>query len=527
MMPGYKGDGGPVADAGTLYPQSLVIDSVGEPLFRRPATPTNPAVGVIRKVTPDGNINALPGCRNCLPAGIDSNGTLLVTVDEGIGRRAPGNLYRYASDGTMTPVLGPASGNTALTTWLDPHDIAIDAGGNMWVASRNRLVKIDSSGNTTVIPGRAADATDTNGEPLPSSDFWALKVAVDPDGDILVAGVLPNGEKYSSDATQAAIWRYSPEQDTFENLISLSPKPTITDPGVPMTIPAADHFIVDLAAPSNGSVYFITTTQSPYYSDRTLYVLHPDGSTEKLNQYPAKALFVDAAGTLWVGELHLNANSQVTDKRPFVGTAINLQMMGQAIFGDQVLLCRMARPESPGSAGPNGTAVPAHRLVAESWGLGLHGDAWVYNSANFIAYSGGFGGAGGPLLDAKMGLTAITVSADGTFYLADRPNQVIWKLTSQDQAQALFSQNGIVNSASFQVGALAPNALATVYGLFPNATPDTLTITVTDANGAENTATITAATPGQVNFLVPAAAAPGEATLSIPIMTAEWPGPRR
>ena len=505
MTPVYKGDGGPVADAGTLYPQSLVADTSGNLYFSDQQHGTKPAVGVVRKITADGTITVLPGCRNCLPAAVDSSGTLLVTVDYGISRGVPGNLFRYA-DSTMTPVFGPASGNTALTTWLDPHDIAMDAGGNLWVASRNRLVKIDSSGTTTVIPGRAADATDANGEPLPSSEFWALRVAVEPDGNILVSGVLPNGEKYSSDATQAAIWRYSPKDDTFENLIVLSPKPTITDPGLPMTIPATDHFIVDLAEPSNGSIYFITTTQSPYYSDRTLYVLHPDGSTEELNQYPAKALFVDAAGTLWVGELHLDANSQVTDKRPFLETASNLQMMGQAIFGDQVLLLDGA-PEAPN------LIVPDPSTVGGPFGIGFK--VLAYYHADFVASSGEFGGAGGPLLDAKIGLTAITVSPDGTFYLADRPNQVIWKLKSQDQAQALFSQNGIVNAASFQVGSLAPDAFATVYGVFPNATPDTLTVTLTDSGGTARNVTITSANPSQLNLLIPSATAPGEGTLSI------------
>jgi uncharacterized protein (TIGR03437 family) len=81
----------------------------------------------------------------------------------------------------------------------------------------------------------------------------------------------------------------------------------------------------------------------------------------------------------------------------------------------------------------------------------------------------------------------------------------------------LPSALAVVSAASFLQGPLAPNEIATAFGVdLATATPGTDTVLVHDSAGATRAATfVYFASPGQVNFVIPAATALGAATVLV------------
>ncbi len=75
----------------------------------------------------------------------------------------------------------------------------------------------------------------------------------------------------------------------------------------------------------------------------------------------------------------------------------------------------------------------------------------------------------------------------------------------------------VVSAASFAAGPLAPNSFAAAFGeqLSPASSAAFTVVIVRDSTGVTRTAQIYYASPGQVNFLIPAATAPGPATVTV------------
>lgn len=74
-------------------------------------------------------------------------------------------------------------------------------------------------------------------------------------------------------------------------------------------------------------------------------------------------------------------------------------------------------------------------------------------------------------------------------------------------------KDGIVSAASFQTAPLAPGALATVFGV--NFTPGEMGVVLRDEAGGSRPATVLYSGADQINFLVPADAEAGPATLAV------------
>ncbi len=75
----------------------------------------------------------------------------------------------------------------------------------------------------------------------------------------------------------------------------------------------------------------------------------------------------------------------------------------------------------------------------------------------------------------------------------------------------------VVSAASFAAGPLASNAFAAAFGehLSPASSSAFTAVAVRDSAGVARTAQIYYASPGQINFLIPAGTAPGAATVTV------------
>ena len=83
----------------------------------------------------------------------------------------------------------------------------------------------------------------------------------------------------------------------------------------------------------------------------------------------------------------------------------------------------------------------------------------------------------------------------------------------------------VVPSTTFVPGPLAADSFATAFGHSLTSQTGGVTVTVTDSAGASRAAPLFYVSPGQINFLVPAATAPGAATVTVNSGTGKFSAP--
>lgn len=189
--PGYGGDGGPATSAQLLAPSGVAVDSYGN-LFI-----ADQGNNVIREVS-NGNIvtfgsdnpNAL---KLKTPAGvaIDSLGNLFI-ADKGNHR-----IVKVTPDGTWTVIAGNGtsgfSGDNGAATKAMlsfPSAVAVDSAGQIYIADslNSRIRLVSTSGVITTIAGTGRPAYSGDGGPATSAALYDPPgIAVDAGGNVYVA----------------------------------------------------------------------------------------------------------------------------------------------------------------------------------------------------------------------------------------------------------------------------------------------------------------------------------------------------
>ncbi|HVU36637.1 MAG TPA: NHL repeat-containing protein, partial [Opitutaceae bacterium] len=181
------------------YPYGVAVDGSGNIYV---ADETN---HTIRKITPTGVVGTLAGlaltpgsddgagslARFRAPSSlvIDSAGNLIVS-DSGNN-----TLRKVTPDGAVTTIAGlagaagSADGPALQARFNSPWGLAIDKAGNLYVADsgNDAIRKITPGGVVTTLAGLAGVAGSTDGTGGAARFYGPAGVAVDPDGDILVA----------------------------------------------------------------------------------------------------------------------------------------------------------------------------------------------------------------------------------------------------------------------------------------------------------------------------------------------------
>ena len=204
-IPGYSGDGGPAIGAQLRGPAGLAVDASGN-LYIADLTDHR-----VRKVSPSGIITTVAG------NGITGDGfgpwadggpatRANLAGPRGVAVDAGGNLYiadthhlsvrKVSADGIITTVLGGgSSANTcgrATRTFTFPTGAAVDAAGQLYVADYCGIRKLSRDGNLSVV------APYTN-----ESDGASPTVALDAPGNIFILGV--RIRKVTADGSSAII----------------------------------------------------------------------------------------------------------------------------------------------------------------------------------------------------------------------------------------------------------------------------------------------------------------------------------
>src|SRR3984885_11472778 len=166
---GYTGDGGPAIQAQIELAGKMALDATGTLYF------TDGIDSVVRRITPDGTISTYAG--NGQLATVANNGNNgpataaeLGLSSGGLAVDSAGNVYvaedvtnqirKITPDDTLVPVAGSGTpglmnGAAISAQFNTPYGLAVDSGGNLFVADVNNGVvrKISSAGIVSTVAG--------------------------------------------------------------------------------------------------------------------------------------------------------------------------------------------------------------------------------------------------------------------------------------------------------------------------------------------------------------------------------------
>lgn len=174
-------------------PYGLAFNSKGELLV------ADQYAYAIRKITPDGSVSTLAG--NGSSGSADgAAGAATFMGPAGIAVDVADNLFVSDADGLSVRKITPAGAVSTVAripqgsgdgrSWriFSPTGIAIDSGGNLYVANGVGTRKISSQGTTTIIEGVDVPASGSSG----TANMRWRGLAVDASGNLLLAN-LPGG----------------------------------------------------------------------------------------------------------------------------------------------------------------------------------------------------------------------------------------------------------------------------------------------------------------------------------------------
>ncbi|MGE0358418.1 MAG: FG-GAP-like repeat-containing protein [Burkholderiales bacterium] len=196
---GFHGDGGPATAARLWVPRAVAADPAGNVYiadYMNHRIRRVDAAGIITTVAGNGEIgfggDGGPATAAPLtyPSGVavGSGGALFIAEGARIRKvDANGIITTVAGNGTATPT---GDGGPATAAGLQPHVVATDAAGNVYIAERfnNRVRKVDAGGTITTVAGNGSFGFSGDGGPATAASLRTpTGLAVDSAGQLFIS----------------------------------------------------------------------------------------------------------------------------------------------------------------------------------------------------------------------------------------------------------------------------------------------------------------------------------------------------
>lgn len=277
--PAPSGDGGPATSAILGYPWGIAIDASGNIIvadqLNNRIRKVNTSTGIITTIAGDGFVGWTGDGGPATSARV--NYPLGVAVD------APGNIYiaDYANNrvrkintsGTMSTIAGVGlpygytgdGGPATIAQLYYPKAIAVDAGGNVYIADWNNhaVRKINSLGIINTIAGTGTAGYSGDAGPAVSAQLnYPTGVAVRYDGDVFISDndnnrvrrIKIGNEPYFSEGPSKSVTTCPVELISLDTMLSVDDidvGQTLT--WSPLRLPAHGTLVASCTAPSTGS----------------------------------------------------------------------------------------------------------------------------------------------------------------------------------------------------------------------------------------------------------------------------------
>ena len=443
--PGYSGDGGPATSAQLYSPVGVAIDTAGNLYI---ADSNNQ---VIRRVdASSGTITTAAG--NGTP-GYSGNGgpatSAQLTYPSGVAVDAAGNLYIAdsnnnvirrvdAASGTITTVAGVGtqgySGDTGLATSAQLHyptGVAVDAGGNLYIADLNNAVirRVDaSSGTITTAAGTGTPGYSGDSGPATSAELsYPHDVTVDAAGNLYIADtnnlVIRRVDASSGTITTVAgnhTYGYSGDGQSATAAQLTVPYGVAVDPGGNLYIADTNNNVIRRVDASSGTITTAAGNGTPGYSG-------DGGPATSAQLYSLSGVAVDAAGNLFIADSGNNVIRRVDASSGTITTA--------------------AGNGTPSYGGDGGPATSAQLNYPYGVAVDAAGNLFIADYGNDVIrrvdassgtistvagnHTSGYSGDGGPATNAQLsGPLGVAVDAADNLYIDDLNNNVIRRIDS-------------------------------------------------------------------------------------------------
>ncbi|MBK9517940.1 MAG: hypothetical protein IPO09_11390 [Anaeromyxobacter sp.] len=228
---GYAGDGGQATLARLSAPAALAVGPDGSVYVAERGN------RVVRRVAPDGTITTVAGTGQAGDSGDGGPATAAALTDPAaLAASADGALYladrgahrvrRVAPGGTISTVAGTGQagfsgdgGLAALAQLSQPTGLAVDRAGNLLVADLGnaRVRRLDFAGRIETVAGTGQPGATGDGGPALAARLTPYKLALEPQGALLVSDAEHRVRRIGPDGTITAL---AGAQSTCIDLVS-------------------------------------------------------------------------------------------------------------------------------------------------------------------------------------------------------------------------------------------------------------------------------------------------------------------
>ena len=414
----WAGDGGQAASASLNFPEGIGFDPAGNLVIGDAGNNT------VRRIDGNGIISTLSGHPGLFAYGDDTGLAISEPISEpiDIGFDADGNILvlelfsgrvrRIDASGTLSTVEGNGrwapSGNglDANSVHISPLALALDNQGNLLIADEyNYIRRLNSDGTITNLAGNGYAGRSGDGGPATSASFnYPMGIIVDSAGNILVAD------------TNNAVIRRIDKQGTITTFVGnglIGPEGMAFDAKGNLYVADSGNNRIAQVSPSGALTTIVGNGQAGFSGD--------GGPALKASLNAPQSVVFDHAGNMFIADSH-NDRIRKVDIQGNISTIAGSDATGAPDQGARPTDLRLNRPEGLTVDGQNNIY-----FVDTSKNRAFE----ITSQGIVVAIAGhegpgtqGFSGDGGPAPNALLNIpTGILADSSGNLFIADNYNR--------------------------------------------------------------------------------------------------------
>jgi sugar lactone lactonase YvrE len=407
----------------------------------------------IRKVTAGGAVTTFAGISGQAGSG-DGAGTsasflypYALAVDGGgnvyVADSGNQNIRKITAGGTVTTlagtpgVVGSADGSGAAAQFNDPQGIAVDGAGNVYVSDTNNstIRMISPAGNVTTLAGSAGQTGSTDGTGSSARFNYPFGIVADNGGNVYVA-----------DFENSTIRKIAPGG----SVITLAGSPQQAGSSDGPAGSARFNHPEDVAVDGSGNVYVLDT------SNQTVRQISVGGAVSTLAGNPGMSGRLDGTGA--GASFFYPSGIAVGASNVYVADTGNHSLRVLTVGGAVSTLAGAAGQE--GSS--DGTGSGALFAYPDGVAVDVTGNIFIADTNNntirkmtpggvvttYAGQAGPPGSADGPAANARFNSpTGVAADVFGNVYVADAGNSTIRRINSSGLVSTVAGQAGVHGSS--------------------------------------------------------------------------------